>query len=57
MSCSGGRLRLRMVLATVACLAPAAGCSFQEALADGFYGGISDTVAAVITRVLLGSGE
>lgn len=36
-------------------VAAACGCSFQEALADGFYGGISDTVAAIISGLLLGA--
>ena len=32
-----------------------AGCSFQEALIDGFFGGISDTMATIISKVLLGA--
>ncbi len=31
-----------------------AGCSLQEALIDGAYGGVSDTIAAVISETLLG---
>ena len=32
-----------------------AGCSFQVALIDGFFGGISDTMATIISKVLLGA--
>lgn len=32
------------------------GCSVGEAVIDGFYGGISDTVAGVIAELLLGGG-
>ena len=31
-----------------------AGCSFQEALLDGFFGGISDTIAAIVSNLFLG---
>ena len=30
------------------------GCQVEEALIDGFYGGISDTVATVVAEALLG---
>ncbi len=30
------------------------GCALGESVVDGFYGGISDTVAAVISALLLG---
>lgn len=30
-----------------------AGCNVTEAVVDGFYGGISDTVAATISSLLL----
>ncbi len=29
------------------------GCSFQEALADGVFGGVSDTVAGAISMTVL----
>ena len=32
-----------------------AGCSLQESLIVGFFGGISDTMATVISNVLLGT--
>lgn len=35
-------------------LCGSAGCSFQESLIDGFFGGISDTLAMIISNVLLG---
>ncbi len=35
-------------------LCGSAGCSFQEALLDGFFGGISDTIATIVSNVLLG---
>lgn len=38
-------------------LCGSAGCSFQEALLDGFFGGISDTMATVISNVLLGTND
>lgn len=31
-----------------------AGCTFQEAVIDGAYGGVSDTIAAIISETLLG---
>ncbi|MBI4579659.1 MAG: hypothetical protein HY718_08160 [Planctomycetes bacterium] len=41
-------------LAGAACvLAVLAGCSVEEALVDGVYGGISDTVAGAISGTLL----
>ena len=36
-------------------LCGSAGCSFQESLIDGFFGGISDTVATIVSNVLLGA--
>ena len=33
------------------------GCSLQEALVDGFYGGISDTIAAIVSGAALGAVE
>lgn len=36
-------------------LCGSAGCSLQEALLDGFFGGISDTAATIISNVLLGA--
>ena len=33
------------------------GCSFSEALLDGFFGGISDTVATVVTEAALGAAS
>ncbi len=39
-------------------LAPAGlGCSFEEAVVDGFYGGISDTIATVISDAALGAAS
>ncbi|MCG3126635.1 MAG: hypothetical protein CHACPFDD_01486 [Phycisphaerae bacterium] len=35
-------------------IAGAAGCSVQEALVDGLYGGVSDTVASIVSNLLLG---
>ena len=32
-----------------------AGCSLEEALLDGFFVGISDTIATIISNVFLGS--
>jgi hypothetical protein len=34
----------------VALLWTGTGCSLQEALLDGFFGGISDTVAALVSE-------
>lgn len=34
--------------------ASAGGCAVAEALIDGLYGGISDTVSTVVTGALLG---
>lgn len=31
-----------------------AGCSLRESVIDGAYGGVSDTVASVISETLLG---
>jgi len=31
-----------------------AGCSAGEAAVDGVYGGISDTIAAIVSNLLLG---
>ena len=31
------------------------GCSVEESIVDGFFGGISDSVAAVIASILLAS--
>jgi len=32
------------------------GCGLSEAIVDGLYGGISDTVAGVISELLRGAG-
>ena len=31
-----------------------AGCSLEESIVDGFYGGISGTIAALVTEATLG---
>ena len=31
------------------------GCSFQESLLDGFFGGFSTTISTIISNVLLGT--
>ena len=36
-------------------LCGSAGCSFQEALLDGFFGGFSNTISTIISNVLLGT--
>ena len=50
------RIRSR-VLFTVATLLAlgSAGCELQEALVDGIYGGISDTVAGLLSMLVLGT--
>lgn len=48
------RARLRGIfLACVGLLLNTLGCSTREALVDGLYGGISDTVAGAISTTLL----
>lgn len=34
-----------------------AGCQFQQSIADGFFRGITDSVAAVVTNALLTAAE
>lgn len=36
-------------------LGGAGGCSVQEAVVDGFYGGISDTVAEFVSTLITGA--
>ncbi len=36
-------------------LCGSAGCSFQESLLDGFFGGFSTTISTIISNVLLGT--
>ncbi|TWT44597.1 hypothetical protein RAS1_10120 [Phycisphaerae bacterium RAS1] len=49
-----GRVGAALALAGVSLSAAAAGgCAFQEALADGLYGGVSDTIAGAISTVAL----
>lgn len=49
-----GELGRRMALAAMGLAASAvSGCSFPEVLADGLYGGVSDTIAGAISNVAL----
>ena len=42
------------VIGSAFVLTAASGCQFGEALIDGAYGGISDTVAGALSTLLLG---
>ena len=45
--------RLGMVTALSVCLAAGiGGCSVRDAVLDGFFGGVSDTVAALVSNAL-----
>lgn len=47
------RLRICCVVGLLAVLSLSIGCSFQEALVDGFYSGISDIIAALVSGAVL----
>lgn len=47
------RLYLARIWVGVVGLGLNGGCTASEALVDGFYGGISDTVATLVSDVLL----
>ncbi len=48
---------LRKILLTgmLSLLWTGTGCSLQEAFVDGFYGGISDTISAIVSGAALGT--
>ncbi len=46
-------LRKFFMVGLVSLLWTGTGCSLQEALIDGFYGGISDTIAAIVSGAAL----
>ena len=48
-------LRRIVTAGLVSLLWTGTGCSLQESLIDGFYGGISDTVAAIVSGAALGT--
>ena len=48
-------LRNRWFGAVLVILCGSTGCSFQESLLDGFFGGISNTISTIISNVLLGT--
>ena len=48
-------LRKIVLTGLVSLLWTGTGCSLQEALVDGFYGGISDTIAASVSGAALGA--
>ena len=45
--------RIYCFVGLLAVLSLSIGCSFQEALVDGFYSGISDIVAALVSGAVL----
>ena len=49
-----GNWRIWPSLLLTVLLCGAGGCSIQEAVVDGFYGGISDTVAEWMSALLSG---
>ncbi len=48
-------LRKFVLFGVLSLLWTGTGCSLQEALVDGFYGGISDTIAAIVAGAALGT--
>ena len=48
-------LRKIVITGMLSLLSTGTGCSLQEALVDGFYGGISDTIAAIVSGAALGT--
>ncbi len=48
-------LRKLVMVGVVSLLWTGTGCSLQEALIDGLYGGISDTIAAIVSGAALGT--
>ncbi len=46
--------RIYCFVGLLAILSVNIGCSLEEALVDGFFGGISDTIAALISGAVLG---
>ncbi len=46
-------LRKFVLVGVLSLLCTGTGCSLQEALVDGFYGGISDTIAAIVSGAAL----
>lgn len=53
--CAKKGLRIWQFGAVLLILCGSAGCSFQESLVDGFYGGFSTTISTIISNVLLGA--
>ncbi len=50
------RCRWRLALpASATVLWSNTGCSFGDAVVDGFFGSVSDTIASVITTLALGA--
>lgn len=48
-------LRKIVMIGLVSLLWTGTGCSLQESLIDGFYAGISDTIAAIVSGAALGT--
>ncbi len=46
------KLKLSLVAVAVGWLATLTGCSLGEATLDGVFGGVSDTIAGIISGVL-----
>ena len=44
-----------VMIGVVSLLSTGTGCSLHEALVDGFYAGISDTIAAIVSDAALGT--
>ena len=47
-------IRKWLLLGMLPLLPIATGCSLQEAVVDGFFGGISDTVSALVSDAAVG---
>ena len=48
------RLRVCVLVALLSVVSLGSGCSVAEAVVDGFFGGISDTVAMLVSDSALG---
>ncbi len=44
---------MRLLVGLMSLVSANAGCSLEEALVDGFFGGISDAVAALVSEAAL----
>lgn len=48
------RLRMCVLIGLLSVACVGSGCSLAEAVVDGFFGGISDTVATVVSNSAVG---